>query len=178
MACDSAYVGLLPRGRPTPTPGLRPSADLVSCALQPRVAVSVVCRLALLGPPQTRVPSRQVAGRSGPGRSPQARRPAAASVSPRDRRGARLVALPPRPEPRAHGTDRTRWCRSACPPHPRPGPAAGRCRHPALLGCPSSPSSHGAWQSWAVTWGRASFRPAQPVGSQCDEGAMHPSNEA
>lgn len=107
-----------------------------------------------------------------------ARRPAAASVSPRDRRGAQLVAPPPRPEPPAHGTDRTRWCRSACPPHPRPGPAAGRCRHPALPGCPSSPSSHGAWQSWAVTWGRASFRPAQPVGSQRDEGAMHPSNEA
>lgn len=109
-----------------------------------------------------------------------ARRPAAAaaSVSPRDRRGARLVAPPPRPEPRAHGTDRTRWCRSACPPHPRPGPAAGRCRHPALPGCPAAPSSHGAWQSWAVTWGRASFRPAQPVGSQRDEGAMYPSNEA
>lgn len=30
-------------------------------------------RQALLGPPQTRVPSRQVAGCSGPGRSPQAR---------------------------------------------------------------------------------------------------------
>lgn len=53
MACDSAYVGLLPRGRPTPTPGLRPSADLVSCALQPRVAVAVVCRLAQAGASRT-----------------------------------------------------------------------------------------------------------------------------
>lgn len=105
-------------------------------------------RQALLGPPQTRVPSRQVAGCSGPGRSPQARSRLGFPQGP-PRGPARSTSSSSRATCSRYRQNAVVVFGMSAPPPPGPG----RCRHPALPGCPSSPSSHGAWQSWAVTWG-------------------------
>lgn len=134
-------------------------------------------RQALLGPPQTRVPSRQVAGCSGPGRSPQARSRSRLGFSQGPPRGpARSTSSLSRATCSRYRQNAVVVFGMSAPPPPGPGrrplPPSRAAGLPVLPVLPRGVAELGR------DLGRASFRPAQPVGSQRDEGAMHPSNEA